>query len=157
MPLRVGIIGTGWGCKVQAPLFRNAGLEVTAVYSRDQAKADKFAANLKIAHAFNSIDAICNCSEVDIVSIVSPTFLHAEHAIAALRAGKHILSDKPTAVTASQAATKRPNQIAIIDHELRFLKFVQAARGLVTSGVLGNIRHVTSQFMVNMGGLGKNF
>mmetsp|Transcript_81531 Transcript_81531/g.231030 ORF Transcript_81531/g.231030 Transcript_81531/m.231030 type:complete len:359 (-) Transcript_81531:175-1251(-) len=163
MPLRVGIIGTGWGCNVQAPLFRDAGLEVTAIYSRDRAKAEKKCASLRVPHAFDSVEALCGSPEVDVVSVVSPTFLHAEHALAALRAGKHLLSDKPTAVTARQAAAiaeeaaKRPGQIAIIDHELRFLKFVQAARELVTSGAIGAVRHVTSQFMVNMGGLGRNF
>jgi len=163
MPLRVGIIGTGWGCKVQVPIFRKAGLDVTAIYSRDKAKAEKMAKGLGVPHAFDSVDALCGCPEVDLVSVVSPTFLHAEHAIAVLRAGKHLLSDKPTAVSAEEAATivaeasRRPQQIAVIDHELRFTKAAQAARDAVASGAIGAVRHVSAQFLLNMGGLGKNF
>eukprot|EP00747_Dinoflagellata_sp_TGD_P070335 gnl/TRDRNA2_/TRDRNA2_156550_c0_seq1.p1 gnl/TRDRNA2_/TRDRNA2_156550_c0~~gnl/TRDRNA2_/TRDRNA2_156550_c0_seq1.p1 ORF type:complete len:358 (-),score=81.15 gnl/TRDRNA2_/TRDRNA2_156550_c0_seq1:106-1179(-) len=162
MPMKVGIIGTGWGCNVQIPFFRAAGLEVTAIYSRDMAKAKKMCDKLKVPHAFDSVAALCASPEVDLVSVVSPTYLHAAHALEVLRAGKHLLSDKPTAVTAAEAATivaeaqRRPKQIAIIDHEMRFLHYTQAARDMVTSGAIGPVRHVAASFLVNMGGLGKN-
>lgn len=160
--MRVGIIGTGWGCNVQVPFFRAAGLEVVAIYSRDIAKAKKVCEKLKVPHAFDSVAALCASPEVDLVSVASPTYLHAEHAIQVLKAGKHLLSDKPTAVTAAEAATivaeaqRRPQQISIIDHEMRFLHFTQAARDLIASGAIGKVRHVSASFLLNMGGLGKN-
>lgn len=163
MSMRVGIIGTGWGVNVQVPMFRAAGLEISALYSRDKAKAEKLCSKLKIPHAFDSVEQLVACPDVDLVSVVSPTYLHAEHAIAVLRGGKHLLSDKPMACTASEAqaivaeAQARPAQIAIIDHEVRFNHFVQAAREVIAAGALGTIRHVTANFMVNMGGLGKNY
>ena len=93
--VKVGIIGTNWGGKVQTPIFRAAGLEVVAIYSRKKEKAQKLCDKLNVKYAFDSVEELCNCPEVDVVSVTSPTYLHAQHALTALRAGKHVLSDKP--------------------------------------------------------------
>src|SRR5438067_7107186 len=106
---RVGIIGRGWGERSQAPNFREAGLDVVAIAGRDNWRS------------------VIDRDDVDLVSIVMPPSLHLEMATAALERGKHVVCEKPTALNASEAqrlveaAQKRPNQIAIIDHELRFL------------------------------------
>ena len=85
--VRVGIIGTNWGGKVQTPIFRAAGLEVVAIYSRNISKAQKLCESMKVKYAFDSVEELCSCPEVDVVSITSPTHLHAQHALIALRAG----------------------------------------------------------------------
>lgn len=69
-PLRVGIVGTGWGVRVQAPKFADAGLHVVALYSRSQERAEQLAGNLGIKHAFSDVNELCRCEEVDLVSIV---------------------------------------------------------------------------------------
>jgi predicted dehydrogenase len=163
--MRVGIIGTGWGCSVQVPFFRQAGLEVVAIYSRDLSKARRLCEDLEVPHAFDSVAALLACADADVelVSVVSPTFLHAEHALAALRAGKHVLTDKPMALNAAQAvplvaaaaAAAAAGQIALVDHELRFLRCVQAARAWVVEGAIGALRHASASFLVNMRGLGR--
>lgn len=163
MPCRVGIIGTGWGVNVQVPVFRSQGLEVTAIYSRSMDKARKLAEKNKIPHAFDSIDALCACADVDLVSVVSPTFLHAEHSVAVLRAGKHLLCDKPVAVGAPAAAAlaaerdRHPKLHAIVDHEVRFLDATRAAAAAVRAGKIGAVRHAAATFHANMGGLGRNY
>ena len=161
--MRVGIIGTGWGCSVQVPFFRQAGLEVVAIYSRDLSKARRLCEELEVPHAFDSVAALLACADVELVSVVSPTFLHAEHALAALRAGKHVLTDKPMALNAAQAAplvaaaaaAAAAGQIALVDHELRFLRCVQAARAWVVGGAIGALRHASASFLVHMRGLGR--
>ena len=74
---RVGIIGRGWGARVQEPAFREAGLEVARVAARsewqDVVKAD----------------------DIDLITVVLPPAMHREIAIAALEHGKHVLSEKP--------------------------------------------------------------
>lgn len=111
---RIGIIGSGWGSRVQAPIFRETGFDVVEIRGRDwQRFADE---------------------NVDIVSIVVPPSHHLEIAQAALAAGKHVICEKPTALNVAQAedlvksARSHPNQFAIIDHELRFLPSFLAAR-----------------------------
>ena len=114
--VRVGIIGHGWGERSQAPNFREAGMDVVAIAGhRDWRQVLDSAAEL--------------------VTIVTPPSTHVEIATAALQAGKHIICEKPTALNASEAeqlvavARAHPKQIAIIDHELRFLpSFVEARK-----------------------------
>ena len=70
MPVNVGIIGTNWGAKTQVPIFRAAGLEVVALYSRRLEKAQGICEKADIAHAFDSVEDLCNCPDVDVVSML---------------------------------------------------------------------------------------
>jgi predicted dehydrogenase len=123
---RVGIIGRGWGERSQAPNFRDAGLDVVAVVGRDGWRE------------------LVARRDIDLISVTMPPSLHLEMALAALEAGKHVICEKPTALNAAEgermvaAARQHPNQIAIIDHELRFLPSVQAARERI--GEIGPVR-----------------
>ncbi|HYS53317.1 MAG TPA: Gfo/Idh/MocA family oxidoreductase [Thermoanaerobaculia bacterium] len=129
---RVAIIGRGWGERSQAPNFRDAGLEVVAIGGRD-----------------NWRDLV-DSKHVDLISIVMPPSRHLEIATAALESGKHVLCEKPTALNAGEAeelvatARKHPNQIAIIDHELRFLPSFIAARQRI--GEIGPIRYAEVRY-----------
>src|SRR5579884_2652620 len=127
---RVGIIGRGWGDRSQAPAFRDAGLDVVAIVGHNDWR--------------RAIDA------ADLVSVVTPPSTHLEIATAALDAGKHVICEKPTALDANQAeklvaaSRAHPSQIAIIDHELRFLPSFRAARERI--GELGAIRYAEVRY-----------
>jgi predicted dehydrogenase len=130
---RVGIVGTGWGARVQAPAFREARLEVVALAgSRDDWRA------------------LVASPEVDLVTITTPPSEHREMALAALAAGKHVLCEKPTALNAAEAeemlaaSRQHPKQLALIDHELRFLPSFRAARERI--GELGGVRYVELRY-----------
>eukprot|EP00747_Dinoflagellata_sp_TGD_P220862 gnl/TRDRNA2_/TRDRNA2_92782_c0_seq1.p1 gnl/TRDRNA2_/TRDRNA2_92782_c0~~gnl/TRDRNA2_/TRDRNA2_92782_c0_seq1.p1 ORF type:complete len:208 (-),score=43.63 gnl/TRDRNA2_/TRDRNA2_92782_c0_seq1:505-1128(-) len=163
MPVGVGIIGTNWGGKVQTPIFRAAGLEVVAIYSRNKEKAQKMCDQMHIKYAFDSVEELCACPEVQVVSVTSPTYLHSEHALAALRAGKHVLSDKPAGANVPEVeamvkeANGRPKQFAIIDHEMRFTPAIRAARkAIVEDKAIGELRHFDLHQMMNFGSFGQN-
>jgi len=128
---RVGIIGRGWGERSQAPNFRDAGLEISAITGHaDWQKAIE--------------------SEADVISIVTPPSTHVEIAIAALEAGKHVICEKPTALNATEAqrlvdaARGHPKRIAIIDHELRLLPSFRAARERIAQ--IGTIRYAEARY-----------
>src|ERR1700730_17161674 len=129
---RVGIIGRGWGERSQAPNFRDAGLDVVEIAGRDNWRS------------------MIDRDDVDLISIVMPPGLHVEMATAALERGKHVLCEKPTALNAKEAeqlveaAQKHPKQIAIMDHELRFLPSFIAARQRI--GEIGPIRYVEVRY-----------
>jgi predicted dehydrogenase len=147
--VRVGIIGTGWGSRVQVPLFTKAGLEVAAIAGRDPERTDKVAASLGV-DARNDWLSIIDDPSVYLVSIVTPPLLHCEMALAALDSGKHVVCEKPTAMNAAEAAEmlraaeEHPNQIALIDHELRFLPSWRAAKSCVQG--IGAVRFVEARF-----------
>ena len=127
---RVGIIGRGWGERSQAPNFRDAGLDVVAIVGHDDWR--------------RAIDA------AELVTIVTPPSTHLEIATAALDAGKHVICEKPTALNADDArklldaSRTHSKQIAIIDHELRFLPSFRAARERIAE--LGAIRYAEVRY-----------
>jgi len=127
---RIGVIGSGWGSRVQTPIFREAGFDVVEIRGREW---EKF-----------------RDANVDLVSVVVPPAKHLEIARAALEAGKHVICEKPTALDAAeaeqlaQASRERPDRIAIIDHELRFLPSFVAARERVRE--LEGIRYIEVRY-----------
>ena len=129
---KIGIVGTGWGARVQVPTFAEAGLEVAGPANRKEWR--------ELVHD----------SSVDLISIVLPPPMHHEVALAALEAGKHVLCEKPTTLNPREAeelvaaAKQRPRQIALIDHELRFLPAWREARTRI--GELGRIHYAEVRY-----------
>jgi predicted dehydrogenase len=76
--------------------------ELVAVASRDLAKSRAYAEDWKIPRAFGSYEEMLNSNEIDVVYISLPNHLHAEWSVKALRAGKHVLCEKPFAITPEQ-------------------------------------------------------
>ncbi len=151
----IGIIGTGWGARVQTPAFRAAGLTVTALAGSDPDKTARIAQELAVPVAAANWRELIARDDVQVVSIVTPPVLHREMAIAALEAGKHVLCEKPTALNAAEAAemlaaaqTHR-EQFALIDHELRFLPALRAARDRIAAGEIGDVRAAEARFFSN--------
>jgi predicted dehydrogenase len=128
--MRIGVIGSGWGSRVQTPVFREAGFDVVQIRGREW-------------ETFRD-------ANVDLVSVAVPPAKHLEIARAALEAGKHVLCEKPTALNAAeaeqmvQASKAHPDRIAIIDHELRFLPSFLAARERVRD--LEGIRYIEVRY-----------
>jgi predicted dehydrogenase len=128
---KVGIIGRGWGERSQAPNFRDAGLDVISISGRD-----------------NWREAIS--SAADVITIVMPPASHLEMTIAALDAGKHVVCEKPFAMNVAEAeamvkaAKARPRQIAIVDHELRFVPALRTARERIAD--IGALRYVEVRY-----------
>lgn len=129
---RVGIIGTGWGARVQVPIFREAGFEVVAIAGHSHEKTRKIASELGVRPVGKWRNLVSE--DLDLVSIVTPPAEHLEMARAAIAAGKHVICEKPTALNADEAeqlaaaARSSPELITLIDHELRFLPAWREAR-----------------------------
>ncbi|HEX2834505.1 MAG TPA: Gfo/Idh/MocA family oxidoreductase [Thermoanaerobaculia bacterium] len=146
---RIGIVGTGWGTRVQVPLFREAGLHVVALAGFHRHKTANVAEELGL-RAHDDWRELVTSNDIDLVSIVTPPSEHREMALAALEAGKHVLCEKPTAMHAREAeelvaaADARPAQIALIDHELRFLPSWREARARIAD--IGAVRHAEVRY-----------
>jgi len=146
---RIGIIGTGFGVKVQAPLFRQAGLDIAALAGFHADKTRQIAGELGV-QAYDDWRELVAAPGIDLVSITTPPSEHREMAIAALEAGKHVLCEKPTALNAQEAqemldaAKRHPDRIAIIDHELRFVPSWREARARI--GEIGDVRYAEVRY-----------
>ena len=145
----IGIVGTGWGARVQVPTFREAGLSVVAIAGAHRNKTREIADELQL-RPHDDWREVVRSPDVDLISIVTPPSEHREMAVAALEAGKHVLLEKPTALNALEAehllaaARSRPGQLALIDHELRFLPSWREARARM--GELGGVRYAEVRY-----------
>jgi predicted dehydrogenase len=143
--VRVGFIGAGWAERVQIPIFRLAGLTAQAICAGHVENARGAAERLGIPEVYATWQELIAADSVDLVSIVTPPHLHRELAVAALRAGKHVLCEKPTALTVAEAeamlaaAQAAPNQAALIDHELRFHPQLIQLRQLIKDRSIGSV------------------
>lgn len=145
---RIGIIGTGWGARVQVPAFREAGLEVIGIAGHDRERTRKTADELGVK-PFDSWRNLVR-EQADVVSVVTPPSEHLEMSVAALEAGSHVINEKPTAMNAAEAemlvaaAARHDGRIAIIDHELRFLPAWLEARRVIRD--LGPVRYAEVRY-----------
>nr|WP_313770687.1 Gfo/Idh/MocA family oxidoreductase [Bacillus sp. S/N-304-OC-R1] len=90
--------------------------------------------------------------DIDLIDIVTPNSTHAEMAIAAAEAGKHVLCEKPLAMSTLQAqkmyeAVKKNNVVHMICHNYRFAPAVQFAKKLIEDGTIGKIYHIRAQYL----------
>lgn len=153
MSLGWAIVGIGSHAHLKiAPALRAAnGAELVAVYSRDQGRADAFAAAHGAAAAYSSLDALLADARVEAVFIASPNALHAAQTLRAAQAGKHILAEKPMANSVAEAAAMVDaacrNEVKLgLGFELRFHPAHRLARELIAQGALGRIRLAHGQW-----------
>jgi predicted dehydrogenase len=96
--LRVGIIGAGFAARLHADAWRRvAGVDVqlAAVASQRRERAEQFAAEHGVAHAYDSVTRLLERDDVDVVDICAPNLLHADLAVGALNFAKHVVVEKP--------------------------------------------------------------
>jgi predicted dehydrogenase len=155
MALRVGIVGTGFGARVQVPGFRAAGYEVTAICSADPARARAAAEQAKIPSAVDTVDQLVERDDVDVVCVASPPTLHREHTLKALAAGKHVICEKPMARDTREAremlaTAERAGVVHAIDHEFRYTPARSKVKELLEGGTIGEMRLALVMEMTGM-------
>jgi predicted dehydrogenase len=133
--LKVAIVGAGFGRRVVAPVYASTdGCDVIDVVS---------------ARDDDAVRRLTTRSDVDIVSVHSPPFLHAPHVRLALAAGKTVVCDKPFALDADEAAAleaeaRDAQVIALCNFEFRYAPARALLREMVHDGTVGPVQHVQS-------------
>jgi len=143
--LRVGIIGLGWpGVEHLKGYLSTERAEVVAVCDVDAERRERIAAEHKVPAAFADHKTMLREAELDAVSNCLPNFLHAPVTLDALRAGKHVLCEKPPAMSAKEAAAmaalaKQKRRTLMYALCLRFGADSMIVRDYVDRGELGEI------------------
>ena len=143
---KFGIIGCGRIAQRHAEHIMNSG-KLLAVCDTDEAKAKKLGEKYGAASFASVEEMLAGIPELDIVSVCTPNGLHANHSIQSLKAGKHVLCEKPMALTTSDCsamihAAERANKRLFIVKQNRFNPPVIAVKNLIDQGKLGKISSV---------------
>lgn len=145
-PVRFAIVGCGRIAQRHAEQASGVG-QLNAVCDTIPARAESLASTTG-ARAYTSLDALLAAEkEVDVASVCTPNGLHAKHAIAALRAGLHVLCEKPMAITSRECGemikeAERANRRLFIVKQNRFNPPVAAVRRAIDEGRLGQVYSV---------------
>jgi len=130
-------------------------IDLAAVASRDQARADEYAQRFEIERAYGSYEALLADPEIEAVYIPLPNTLHVEWSIRALEAGKHVLCEKPLSrhpedVTAAFAAAERSERILMEAFMYRHNPQTKRLTELIAEGAIGDLRLVRSTFSYSL-------
>ena len=133
------------------PLNASGRNRLLAVASRSQATADAYAREWEIPRAHGSYEALLNDPEIDVIYNPLPNHLHKEWTIKALQAGKHVLCEKPFALTLKEvdamiAASKKTGKVLAEAFMYRHHPQTLKAKEIVDSGVLGKIQVIKGEF-----------
>ena len=147
--VNIGLIGAGWMGATHAEAYAKIeGAHIRSVASLHVERARALAAPLG-AQAVADPEAILADPAIDLVDVTAPTALHARYAIAALQQGKHVLVEKPMALTLDEAdamiaAMHRSGKRLVVGHVLRFLPKFEALHEILASGRLGPARFASA-------------
>jgi predicted dehydrogenase len=145
--VRVGIIGGGWpGGQHARGYLAAGGFKLAAVADLIPERRKKLMAEFQITREYADAMELVKDAEIDAVSVCLPNHLHAPITLAALRAGKHVLCEKPPGLTASEAkrmhlAAAKANKVLMYGFQRRFGGHEQAAKLAVAKGFAGDIYH----------------
>lgn len=139
----IGIIGTGVGIRTHLPAFRDLqSATIVAISGSSLDRASEFAGRNKISKAVD-YTTLCRLPDVDLVCVTSPNTFHYAHVKAALEGGKHVLCEKPLALSEKEnedlirLTEKFPNQISLVNHQLRFNPFLMTVKKILDEGQIG--------------------
>lgn len=146
------MVGAGFARTTQIPGFRDCmGARIVAISSRHREHAESVAKEFGIAHVPDDWRELIELDEVDLVSVVTPPVTHCEITLAALEHRKAVLCEKPMAMNSEEARqmvqrAREAGVLALIDHELRFLKSRRCMAAMLKNGAVGTVRHCNYVF-----------
>jgi predicted dehydrogenase len=146
--LRAGVVGTGFIGVVHVEALRRLGVEVVGVVGSSPARAR----GKTLAPVIDSYEDLLADQRVDVVHLTTPNHLHYEQVKQALQAGKHVVCEKPLAMTSEQSAelvelAAASGLVHCTNFNIRFYPQVQQARAVVADGSIGTVWNVHGGYL----------
>ena len=149
----MGLIGPGFVAAHHIDAVRRLGdVDVVAIGGSSQASAEKKAREYKVDRAYGDYHALIADPDIHVIHNTTPNYLHLPVTMAALAAGKHVLSDKPLATNPADGRTMRDAALAakvahVVTFNYRGNPLVQQARGMVAKGESGRVSFVHGHYL----------
>lgn len=146
------LIGTGFIGPVHLEALRRIGVPVVGVLGSSPERSRQAAATLGIARAYTSLEELLADAAVEVVHITSPNAAHYEQAKRSLEAGRHVVCEKPLALTSVETAelvrvAAHSGKVAAVNYNVRFYPLAIEARERIRRGDLGDVYHVTGAYV----------
>ncbi|QXT38994.1 Gfo/Idh/MocA family protein [Gymnodinialimonas ceratoperidinii] len=145
------VVGTGFIGTVHTQALRRLGVQVRGVLGSSAARGAQRATEMGVPKAYADLDELLADDTVDVVHVTSPNHAHYAQVLAILRAGKHVICEKPLAMTSAESAemvevARASGKVAAVCYNIRFYPLNQQAHGMVAAGELGDIRFVSGHY-----------
>ena len=150
--MTAGIVGTGFMGVAHTEALRRLGVHVKGIVGSTPERARKKAEQTNLPDMYESVEALLADPDIDVVHITTPNHLHHAQVSAAIDAGKHVLCEKPLAVSIDEgrdlvARAAAKGVIGAVCFNQRYYPNVHQARSMVAAGELGSVRLVTGGYL----------
>jgi predicted dehydrogenase len=157
--LGVGVVGTGWVSGEHIKAFEaNPHTEVRGIVSRDRARAFAWAKEQGLAHCkpHDRLEGLLEDPAIQVVSICTPHHRHAAQGVAAAKAGKHLMLEKPVALDLAglrelQAAVRGTRVKTVVSFVLRWNPLFETLKALIADGVVGQLFYAEVDYLHGIG------
>lgn len=162
--VKVGIVGCGSIGTWHIERFQRAGAEVAAICDTDEGRLEEVKARYKVPRAYTDYEDLLGRKELDAVVVALPNYLHRPVTIAAFRAGKHVLCEKPAALSSEEAeemlrARDEAGKVLLLGLTQRFRDSSRVLKEHISAGELGEVYYAKCGYLRRSGipGMGSWF
>lgn len=150
--MNAAVVGTGFIGPVHVEALGRAGVHVSGILGSTPEKSIAAAESLGLPRGYASLDELLADDQVDAVHLTSPNRFHYEQAAAVINAGKHVLCEKPLAMTSAQSRqlvelSNQSNVVAGVAYNVRFYPLCHEAAARVAENEFGDVLHITGSYV----------
>ncbi|HEY8167244.1 MAG TPA: Gfo/Idh/MocA family oxidoreductase [Candidatus Limnocylindrales bacterium] len=150
-PIGAAVIGTGFIGTVHVEALRRIGVDVRGVLGSSPERGAQRAEALRVRQAYPSLDALLDDETIRVVHVTSPNHLHVPQARRILEAGRHVVCEKPLAMSAVESAAlvelaAASGLVNAVNFNIRFYPLNQHLQAAIAAGSLGDVRLVTGHY-----------
>ncbi|HXF56718.1 MAG TPA: Gfo/Idh/MocA family oxidoreductase [Actinomycetota bacterium] len=150
--LSAAVVGVGFVGVAHVEALRRLGVRVAGVVGSDPERARRKAEAANLPRVYGSLDELLADPDVDVVHVASPNHVHAEQVRAVLEVGKHVVCEKPLALSSAETAdllrrAERSGLVHAVCYNVRFYPLCHQMRAMVRAGAIGEPRFVTGSYL----------
>ena len=152
MKLNAAVIGLGFVGKAHVEALRRLGIPVRGALGSSGDTTAAACKSLNLERPYASLDELAADAAVDVVHLCTPNYLHFEQASRLMRAGKHVLCEKPLTMDSAEsellvALARETGKVGGVAYNLRYYPLCQEARALIEKGAIGQPKLVHGSFL----------
>lgn len=149
---RAAVIGAGFVGRAHIESLRRQGIPVVGVLGSSPERGAESAKSLRLERAYRSLEELAADPDADVVHVCTPNYLHAKETSTLLKAGKHVMCEKPLAMDSRESAglvelARHEKRLGGVTYNLRYYPLCQQARSMIESGAIGEPRLVHGSFL----------